>query len=179
MNAHETLNHVAFSAHDLLRTKAFLEAAFGGSFMDDGPNDTAFSEQDIDGGFHRGASKSTVDGGGASLVSYSERLEETLLAKEVQTCGGRIARPVFTFPDGRRFHFAERKRMRRLVRRGRLSGFDDAAGRRRVARVMRGLGGQRATDEPCPRSPMHCRSVQPPAPGRTIGRMARDEANLK
>ncbi|HBG31899.1 VOC family protein [Candidatus Macondimonas diazotrophica] len=105
MNAHEKLNYVEFCAHDLLKTKAFFEAAFGWSFVDYGPDYAAFSDQGIDGGFYRGALKSTVEDGGALLVFYSAHLEETLA--KVRSCGGRITKPVFVFPGGRRFHFAE------------------------------------------------------------------------
>jgi uncharacterized protein len=39
------------------------------------------------------------------VVLFSERLEET--QAWVEAAGGRIVRPVFAFPGGRRFHFIE------------------------------------------------------------------------
>ena len=39
------------------------------------------------------------------MVLYSEALEDTL--RRVEQAGGAVVRPVFRFPGGRRFHFAE------------------------------------------------------------------------
>jgi predicted enzyme related to lactoylglutathione lyase len=38
-------------------------------------------------------------------VLYSEALEETLRA--VEEAGGRVVRPIFSFPGGRRFQFID------------------------------------------------------------------------
>jgi uncharacterized protein len=38
-------------------------------------------------------------------VLFSEDLEATLLA--VEAASGHIVRPIFSFPGGRRFHFAD------------------------------------------------------------------------
>jgi predicted enzyme related to lactoylglutathione lyase len=103
--AHEKLNYVEYSANDLPATRAFFEAAFGWSFEDYGPDYIAFSDQGLDGGFFRSPQRSTVVDGGALLVFYSDRLEDTL--KKVAAAGGQIVRPIFAFPGGRRFHFHE------------------------------------------------------------------------
>ena len=39
------------------------------------------------------------------MIFYSERLEETF--EKVKQCGGTIIQPIFSFPGGRRFQFAE------------------------------------------------------------------------
>lgn len=81
--------------------KAFYSAAFSWSFTDYGPDYSAFSEG-LDGGFHTDA----ATGSARPLpVLYSESLEETLAA--VESAGGRIVRPIFAFPGGRRFHFTD------------------------------------------------------------------------
>lgn len=81
--------------------KAFYSAAFSWSFTDYGPTYSAFSEG-LDGGFQADA----AEGGSKPLpVLYSEDLEETLAA--VENAGGTIARPIFPFPGGRRFHFVD------------------------------------------------------------------------
>jgi len=105
MNTHEKLNYVEFAATDLTATKAFFEASFGWSFVDYGPDYTAFSGQGLDGGFYRASLRSRADTGGALLVFYSADLEATLA--KVQAAGGEIIQPVFSFPGGRRFHFSE------------------------------------------------------------------------
>ncbi|MGS1095783.1 VOC family protein [Aquamicrobium terrae] len=81
--------------------KAFYSTAFSWSFTDYGPTYSAFSEG-LDGGFHTDA----TEGSAKPLpVLYSENLEETLAA--VTAAGGRIVKPIFSFPGGRRFHFAD------------------------------------------------------------------------
>ncbi|GAB3369719.1 VOC family protein [Spongiibacter taiwanensis] len=105
MNQHETLNYVEFAAVDLSATKAFFSKAFDWSFVDYGENYTAFSGQGLDGGFFRANMFSSTENGAALLVFYSNDLEATL--NKVCLAGGRIIKPVFTFPGGRRFHFTE------------------------------------------------------------------------
>lgn len=107
MQRHGTLNYVEFAAADLEATRGFFGQAFGWTFVDYGPDYIAFAsaEAGLDGGFFRAPLASTTEHGGALLVFYSERLEQT--QAEVEQAGGRILKPVFAFPGGRRFHFAE------------------------------------------------------------------------
>lgn len=105
MRAHEKLDYVEFPATDIERTKSFFEAAFGWSFVDYGPDYTAFSNQGLDGGFYRSDLAATVDRGSALIVLYSDALEKT--QARVESAGGRIVKPIFPFPGGRRFHFVE------------------------------------------------------------------------
>lgn len=105
MPEHEKLDYVEYPARDLEATKRFFEKAFGWGFVDYGPDYAAFSGQGLDGGFFRSESVSTTDDGGALLVFYSENLESTLA--KVEANDGRVVKPIFSFPGGRRFHFTE------------------------------------------------------------------------
>lgn len=105
MPKHEKINYVEFPAKDIERTKSFFEAAFGWSFVDYGPDYAAFSNQGLDGGFYRSELQATTDRGSALIVLYSDRLAET--QAKVEKAGGKIARPIFAFPGGHRFHFIE------------------------------------------------------------------------
>ncbi|MBK9155090.1 MAG: VOC family protein [Chloracidobacterium sp.] len=105
MPEHEKINYVEFPSRDLSATKAFFEKAFGWSFVDYGPTYASFSGEGLDGGFYEAELASTTENGGALIVLYSDRLEETLA--KVENAGGRILKPIFSFPGGRRFHFAE------------------------------------------------------------------------
>lgn len=105
MPAHEKLDYVEFAAHDLMATRCFFEQVFGWTFEDYGPDYIAFSKQGLDGGFYRAALQARSASGSALLVFYSARIEDTL--EKVQAAGGTILKPVFEFPGGRRFHFAE------------------------------------------------------------------------
>ena len=105
MNEHEKLNYAEFPSSDLTATKLFFEKAFGWSFVDYGPEYTAFSGEGLDGGFFKASMCSSTANGAGLLVFYSKDLEGTLA--KVSKAGGKIAKPIFSFPGGRRFHFTE------------------------------------------------------------------------
>ena len=105
MNEHAKLNYVEFPCADLSKTKSFFEQAFSWSFVDYGPDYTSFANQGLDGGFFKSDLFASTKTGSALLVFYSTRLEETLA--RVQSAGGKVTQPIFSFPGGRRFHFTE------------------------------------------------------------------------
>jgi len=105
MNLHEKINYVELPAKDLPATKAFFESVFGWSFVDYGPDYTAFENQGLDGGFFQSDLASSTEKGAALIVFYSDQLEATLA--KVEKAGGSILRPIYSFPGGRRFHFTE------------------------------------------------------------------------
>ncbi len=105
MPARLLLDYVEFPSRDLPATQAFFAAAFGWSFVDYGPNYAFFAQQGLDGGCFRSETVATPSTGGTLLVLRSEALEATLAA--VEAAGGVIVKPIFAFPGGRRFHFAE------------------------------------------------------------------------
>jgi len=105
MKQHEKLNYVELPARDLGATRHFFEQAFGWRFEDFGPDYCAFSDQGLDGGFYRSELYSSTLSGAALLVFFSDDLEATQL--KVEQAGGRIEKPIFEFPGGRRFHFSE------------------------------------------------------------------------
>lgn len=105
MLEHEKINYVEFPAKNLKATKSFFEAAFGWSFVDYGPDYAAFSDQGLDGGFFKSDLAASAAKGSALIVFYSDRLEET--QSKIERAGGRIVKPIYNFPGGRRFHFAE------------------------------------------------------------------------
>jgi len=105
MSENEKLNYVEFPSKDINATKAFFAAAFYWTFNDYGPDYTAFSGQGLDGGFYKSDLNATTENGSALLVFYSDNLEDTL--SRVQHAGAEIIKAIFSFPGGRRFHFAE------------------------------------------------------------------------
>jgi uncharacterized protein len=79
--------------------KAFYVKAFGWSFTDYGPSYAGFNEG-LEGGFD------SSEGNAPPLpVLFSENLERSLEA--VVKAGGKIVKPIFDFPGGRRFHFTD------------------------------------------------------------------------
>ena len=105
MNEHEKINYVEYPTKDMAATKRFFETAFGWSFVDYGPDYSAFSNQGLDGGFFKSELASVSKNGAGLLVFYSQNLESTLA--KVCKAGGTISKDLFSFPGGRRFHFIE------------------------------------------------------------------------
>ena len=105
MNQHEKLNYLELPSPNLATTKDFFEKAFGWSFTDYGPDYTAFSNEALDGGFFKSQQVSLTANGAALPIFYSKKLEATL--QKVESAGGKIIKPIFAFPGGRRFHFTE------------------------------------------------------------------------
>ncbi|MGW8226258.1 MAG: VOC family protein [Anaerolineales bacterium] len=105
MNEHEKINYVEFPAKDIDGTKAFFKEVFGWEFKDFGPDYTAFSDQGLDGGFYSSEKVSSTENGSALIIFYSQELEIT--QAKILNAGGKILRPTFSFPGGRRFHFSD------------------------------------------------------------------------
>ncbi len=98
---HDQIQYIEFLSSDLARIKAFYTASFGWSFTDYGPEYTGFEGQYVDGGFTKG----TPSKGSILPILYSSDLENTKAS--VEKAGGAIVKDIFTFPGGRRFHFAD------------------------------------------------------------------------
>ena len=105
MNEHEKINYVEFPAKDIEATKAFFKKVFGWSFEDYGPEYIAFSNEGIDGGFYKSELTVSTQNGSALIVFYSKALEKT--QSKIMDVGGKIIKPIFSFPGGRRFHFSD------------------------------------------------------------------------
>jgi len=105
MSNHEKINYVEFQTRDIAASKAFFVAAFGWTFVDYGPDYAAISNSGIEGGIYTADGHSDSDSGGALVVLFSDRLEET--RDKVLKAGGAIKKDIFSFPGGRRFHFTE------------------------------------------------------------------------
>jgi hypothetical protein len=95
------IDYIEMPVADLARAKSFFTAAFGWKFTDYGPDYTSFEDGRIAGGFARGQARP----GGALIVLKAHDLE--LALETVRQAGGRIVKPIFSFPGGRRFHFAD------------------------------------------------------------------------
>lgn len=105
MHKHEKFNYVEIPAKHINATKTFFAAVFQWTFEDFGPDYSSFSNQGLDGGFFQSELASKTDNGAALLVFYSEDIDAT--KSKIEKNGGKIVRPIFEFPGGRRFHFTE------------------------------------------------------------------------
>jgi predicted enzyme related to lactoylglutathione lyase len=102
-NNNHRIDYIEFSATDIAATKSFYTAVFGWKFTDYGPEYVSFEDGRISGGFVKVPAMPA--GNGAIVVIYSSALTETQEA--VVRNGGKITKPPFDFPGGRRFHFTD------------------------------------------------------------------------
>lgn len=96
------LNYVELPVGDVPAAKAFYETVFGWTMTDFGPTYAATLTGDTDVGLQGDAAEATR----APLpVIEVDDLESALAA--VTAAGATILRPIFAFPGGRRFQFAD------------------------------------------------------------------------
>lgn len=96
------LNYVELPVRGIAASKAFYEKTFGWSMTEFGPTYAATTSGDTDIGLQADTEEATK----APLpVIEVEDLEAAQAA--VEQAGGRIVRPIFAFPGGRRFHFLD------------------------------------------------------------------------
>lgn len=95
------IDYVEFRVRDIATMKAFYGAAFGWEFTDYGPDYCEFRDGRLSGGFV----KAEPSAGGPLVVLYGDDLSALLEA--VRKAGGKIAKPIFSFPGGERFHFID------------------------------------------------------------------------
>lgn len=105
MNKHEKINYLELPANNLATIKEFFIKAFNWSFTDYGDEYVAFTDGVIDGGFYQADLKSSASLGSVLIVLFSNNLEIT--QAKIESAGGLILKPTYSFPGGRRFHFAD------------------------------------------------------------------------
>ena len=107
MNRHEKINYIELPAQDLTAIKVFYSQVFAFEFTDYGPEYAAFSNSGLEGGFFKVDQPlaSTTQAGSALVVFYGDDLQSTL--EKISDAGGAVAKPIFSFPGGRRFHFLD------------------------------------------------------------------------
>lgn len=98
----QRIDYVEFNVADLARTRDFYAAAFGWAMTDYGPEYCAFADGRLEGGF---TTQGAPNPGGPLVILYADDLATT--QGRIEAAGGRVVRPVFDFPGGRRFHFTD------------------------------------------------------------------------
>ena len=100
---HHQINYIEISVRDMADSQRFYREAFGWQFNDYG---------DAYAGIRKGGGEAgglrveeTVSTGGPLVILYSNDLEATFAA--VKAAGATIAKEIFEFPGGRRFHFED------------------------------------------------------------------------
>jgi predicted enzyme related to lactoylglutathione lyase len=101
----KTIDYVEVPSRDVARSRTFFTELLGWTFTDYGPEYNAFEDGRISGGFFKSERVSNTESGGALVVIYTEKLEDT--KADVIRLGATITRDIFSFPGGRRFQFTE------------------------------------------------------------------------
>jgi len=96
------IDYVEFGVADVARAKKFYGEAFGWSFKDYGPDYCEFQDGRLTGGFAKGTAKGA---GGPLVILYADDLPGA--QRRIEAAGGRIVKPAYDFPGGRRFHFTD------------------------------------------------------------------------
>ena len=105
MTKNNKINYIEIPAKNIEATKAFFSEVFGWSFVDYGPDYSSFAAQGVDGGFFKSDLVVSTKNGSPLIVLYSNLLETT--QENIEKAGGKIVKPIFSFPGGRRFHFSD------------------------------------------------------------------------
>lgn len=101
---HHRIDYFELPAADCAAAKKFYGSAFGWNFTDYGPDYAGFAYP----GAAReagGISANPEHTRGPLAILYSDNLEAT--EQSVIAAGGKISKPIFSFPGGRRFHFTD------------------------------------------------------------------------
>jgi predicted enzyme related to lactoylglutathione lyase len=96
------VDYIELAATDIDATKRFYTTVFGWKFTDYGPDYTSFEDGRINGGFYRA---DAARAGTVLVVMFAVDL--AAMEQRVRSAGGKIVKPVFSFPGGRRFHFSD------------------------------------------------------------------------
>ena len=96
------IDYIEFPVREIAKTKAFYGGAFGWQFTDYGPDYCEFRDGRLTGGF---TTEGTPRPGSTLIVLYGDDLDG--LQQKIVKAGGKISKPTFDFPGGRRFHFQD------------------------------------------------------------------------
>ena len=96
------IDYVEFPATDIEKTKRFYTDVFGWKFTDYGPDYTSFEDGRLNGGFAKAGSAAAKS---PLIVIFA--MDLAAIEAKVRKAGGKIVKPVFDFPGGRRFHFMD------------------------------------------------------------------------
>ena len=99
------IDYLEIPSSDLPASKSFFTSMFGWQFTDYGDEYCSFEDGRITGGFYKSDQTASYAEGSVLIVFFANDLEAAL--QKVVDSGGSVVRDVFSFPGGRRFHFAD------------------------------------------------------------------------
>ena len=96
------IDYVEFNVADIPRPKKFCGQTFGWTFSGYGPTYCEFSDGHMKSEFD--ASEPATPGGPLVILHGSDLTD---ILDRIEAAGGKIAKPIFEFPGGRRSHFTD------------------------------------------------------------------------
>ena len=101
------IDYLEFAVKSVPDAQRFYGSAFGWRFEDYGPDYASFSDGRLSGGFR---SDAKVQPGGPLVVIYAADLEG--MEHQVKHAGGKIVKPIFSFPGGAPVPLCRSERLR-------------------------------------------------------------------
>lgn len=98
----DRIDYIEMAATSIADVKRFYKDVFGWTFTDYGPDYTSFEDGRLTGGFYKAEA---ARAGTVLVVIFA--LDLAAVEQRVRKAGGRIVKPAYSFPGGRRFHFAD------------------------------------------------------------------------
>lgn len=105
MSNENKIDYLEIPCSNLEGTQKFFQTVFGWEFESFSEDYIVFTNGGMNGGFYRSTLNFTQPAGSPLIVFYREDLDAALAA--IESAGGTITHPVFTFPGGSRFHFTD------------------------------------------------------------------------
>ena len=99
------INYIEFPASDIDAVQKFYETCFGWKFVSYGDDYVSFDDGKLTGGFFQCDKVSTTENGAVLVVLYATDL--AAVQHKIMDNGGSLVKETFSFPGGRRFHFAD------------------------------------------------------------------------
>ena len=99
------IDYLEIPTTDIAASKSFFIEMFDWQFTDYGDDYSSFEDGRVTGGFFKSDQSVSYSNGSVLIVFYANVLEAAL--QKVKRCNGSIVREIFSFPGGRRFHFAD------------------------------------------------------------------------
>jgi predicted enzyme related to lactoylglutathione lyase len=105
MNNHHKINYIEIPVKDITASKQFFPRVFAWQFVDYGEDYAGINDAGIAGGIFKSSATVSTAQGSVLLVIYSADLAASKSA--IEQAGGKIIKPIFSFPGGQRFHFSD------------------------------------------------------------------------
>lgn len=106
-----TIDYIELPATDLVATKAFYTGVFGWEWVDYGPTYSASRSGSVEVALNSKATPGELHKAGAEdaigpLVLFATT-DVKAVESAIRAAGGEIVSPIYPYPGGRRFHFAD------------------------------------------------------------------------